>query len=107
MRVAVIDAGSNTFLLTIARLSSEGIEPLVERYDVCRLAEGFERQPVISTAASARCIDVLCRYRRLCDEYGVHKIIAFSFIFRRFRNRNFQKEISRSAVLCMAFSSDT
>jgi exopolyphosphatase / guanosine-5'-triphosphate,3'-diphosphate pyrophosphatase len=66
MTVAVIDIGTNTVLLLVARVSKTGgIQPLVYEQRVPRLGRGVDSSGKLDTGAMERVITVLNEYRTL------------------------------------------
>ena len=80
MNIAVMDIGSNTSLLLIARVFSNGGAPKVLKDEVfyTRLAEGFSIQkkspPLITASALKRQTLFFEKSRRLLDKYSVEQI---------------------------------
>ena len=66
MTVAVIDIGTNTVLLLVARITGEGdIQPLVYEQRVPRLGRGVDSSGMLDRGAMERVIAVLNEYRTL------------------------------------------
>ena len=72
MRVAAIDVGTNTALLTIA----EGERPLEERAEIVRLGEGLDRTGRLKEEAIARTVAVVGEYARAIARYGCDRVAA-------------------------------
>ena len=75
-RVAGIDVGSNSFLLTILQLGEEGETVLLDRADITRLGEEVDRNGMLKAAACERCLAMLSGYHDLCHSYGVQAVRA-------------------------------
>ncbi len=73
-RVAAIDVGTNTVLLTIAERREGMLEPLVERATITRLGRGVDRTKALSTEARTRTLDCLREYARAIDQAGVDAV---------------------------------
>lgn len=79
-RAAVIDVGTNSMLLTVARESSgdEGEGPRyvaeLERATITRLGEGVDRTRRLSAAAMERTLGCLRDYAALIREYGAERV---------------------------------
>lgn len=74
--VAVIDIGTNSIKLLIARrLPDGGFEPLIEKSEVTRLGEGLANRR-LSETAMLRTLQRLKYYRETCRQYGVNQVTA-------------------------------
>jgi exopolyphosphatase / guanosine-5'-triphosphate,3'-diphosphate pyrophosphatase len=77
MMVASIDIGTNTVLLLIARVESDGaIIPVVDLQRVPRLGRGVDAARNLHPAAMQRVVDVLKEYRGIIEEHGATHIVA-------------------------------
>ncbi len=78
MRVAALDFGSNTFLLLIAEVDSEGVvkDVLVDECIVTRLAEGVSQTKKICSAAFERAEKCFIKFSESLQKYPVQKIQA-------------------------------
>jgi len=74
-RIACIDIGTNTVLLTVAQLEENGqFKPIFEQSRLCRLGEGVDRARALSPAAMERTLATLSEYRTLADDAGVVRL---------------------------------
>jgi exopolyphosphatase / guanosine-5'-triphosphate,3'-diphosphate pyrophosphatase len=71
MRVAAIDVGTNTVLLTIADLDRDGPRVVLERASITRLGAGVDRTHALSTEASARTLRELREVANLARDHRV------------------------------------
>ena len=79
MRVAVIDLGTNTFNLFIADIISPTEYKKVFKTKVpVKLGEGGIAKNKIASAAFARGIDALRKYKKLIDGFNTEQIFAFA-----------------------------
>ena len=72
MRVAAIDVGTNTALLTIA----DGGEPLEERAEIVRLGEGLDQSGRLKDEAIARTVAVVEEFARAIARHGCDRVAA-------------------------------
>ncbi len=74
--VAVIDIGTNSIKLLIARrLPNGSFEPLIEKSEVTRLGEGLANHR-LSETAMLRTLQRLKHFRETCRQYGVNRVTA-------------------------------
>lgn len=74
-RVAAIDIGTNSVLLTVAEVSDGGaLTPLVERATITRLGEGVDRTRTLADAAIERTLACLAEYAEAIREAGATRI---------------------------------
>jgi len=86
-RVAGIDVGSNSFLLTILELSEGHETVLLDRTDMVKLSAGVDRTRRIDAAACQRGLDLLAEYHRLCAAHDVDAVrLAGTAVFRDAEN---------------------
>ena len=87
-RVAAIDVGTNTVLLTIAECSPQGIiTPLLEAAQITRIGEGLGTRASFVEPAMARTLAVLQAYAERCREMHVERISCVgTAAFRRADN---------------------
>ncbi len=74
---ATIDIGTNTTLLLIAKMSTDGSVIVVE--DIAklpRLGEDLAKQNILTAAAQHRTIAVLQEFKEICDQHNVTNIAA-------------------------------
>jgi exopolyphosphatase / guanosine-5'-triphosphate,3'-diphosphate pyrophosphatase len=75
MRIASIDIGTNTLLLLIGEVLSDGSLSIVyDEHTIARLGEGVHASKYINEQAIKRASDILHRYRHLCESFQVEKI---------------------------------
>ena len=76
MNVAVVDIGSNSTRLLIARLDSGRVTELVRHSTVTRLGAGVDSEGRLADDAMARVYDVLARYRSEVDAHDCEATVA-------------------------------
>src|SRR4030095_2029979 len=75
MNYASIDIGTNSVLLLIASMNSEGaIRPLVEKAEITRLGEKLDQNGNLSPEAMERTLKALRKYTDLCHRNQVERI---------------------------------
>lgn len=72
MIAAVIDIGTNSARLLIARKDGEW-QDILRTVEITRLGEGVDRTRIIKSEAMERTLSVLSRFRELMDQHGVQK----------------------------------
>ncbi len=75
-RVAVIDVGTNTVLLTVAERSGASFHPVVERAEITRLGRGVDRTGRLDPSAIAETVAVIARYVAEARSLGAERIAA-------------------------------
>jgi exopolyphosphatase/guanosine-5'-triphosphate,3'-diphosphate pyrophosphatase len=75
-RVAAIDVGTNTVLLTVAERRGRSFQPVVERAEITRLGRGVDRTGRLDPAAIADTVVVIARYAAEARSLGVTRIAA-------------------------------
>jgi exopolyphosphatase/guanosine-5'-triphosphate,3'-diphosphate pyrophosphatase len=75
-RVAAIDVGTNTVLLTVAERRGGGLAPVVERAEITRLGRGVDRTGRLDDAAIAETVAVVARYAAEARALGATRIAA-------------------------------
>ena len=76
-RIAAIDVGSNTILLTVAAYDPEaGIVVVEEGEDQPRLGAGLSATGQLSEPAMLRALQTLTAMRDVCTRYGVRRLAA-------------------------------
>ncbi|MBS1111331.1 MAG: Ppx/GppA phosphatase [Anaeromyxobacteraceae bacterium] len=75
-RVAVIDVGTNTVLLTVADRSGTSFRPVVERAEITRLGRGVDRTGRLDASAIAETVAVIARYAAEARSLGAERIAA-------------------------------
>ena len=73
-RVAAIDVGTNTVLLTVAERRGASFAPVVERAEITRLGRGVDRTGRLDAAAIAETVAVLARYAAEARSLGATRI---------------------------------
>lgn len=77
MTNAVIDIGTNTVLLLIARLKSKHQLGVIHQESaVPRLGQGLSENHCLDAPAMERTLEVLKKYKEICKQHKVKKIIA-------------------------------
>ncbi len=86
--VATFDVGSNTVLVTIAKLKQQACHPredgdpdlyiniLHDAGEVCRLSEGLTLGGLLKAEAKQRVLNCLQKFKKICDKYVVDEIFA-------------------------------
>jgi exopolyphosphatase/guanosine-5'-triphosphate,3'-diphosphate pyrophosphatase len=75
-RVAAIDVGTNTVLLTVAERRGRSFHPVVERAEITRLGRGVDRTGRLDPAAIAETVAVIARYAAEARSLGATRIAA-------------------------------
>ena len=76
-RSAFIDVGTNTVLCLIADLRETGrFRVLDDLAEIAGLGRGVDQSGLISGAGEQRCLEILERYRKHCENLGVEEIFA-------------------------------
>ncbi len=76
VRLASIDIGTNSVLLTVAEAGPTGLLPVVERATITRLGEGVDRTRALSEAAVERTLSCLAAYAEVLRAEGVARVEA-------------------------------
>lgn len=76
VRVAVIDIGTNTVLMTVADTAGGVI--LRDEHAIARLGEGVDKTRRISDEAYERFAEIMRRYRGIIDELTVERVVPFA-----------------------------
>jgi exopolyphosphatase/guanosine-5'-triphosphate,3'-diphosphate pyrophosphatase len=94
-RGASIDLGTNTFLLLVADVDGQKIEPVIEREEIIRLGKGVDAAGNISSEAMARGLKCLEEYVSQARAHGAEKVYASgTSALRDARNREaFRKQV--------------
>lgn len=74
--LAVVDLGTNSTRLLIARVVDGRVEELERRSTVTRLGEGVDSSGRLSDTAMERVFDTLAAYREAIDAHGAAPIVA-------------------------------
>jgi len=75
-RVAAIDVGTNTVLLTVAERRGRSFQPVVERAEITRLGRGVDRTGRLDPSAIADTVEVIARYAAEARRLGATRIAA-------------------------------
>lgn len=75
-RIAAIDIGTNSILLTILRIERGTIHTLAERSRITRLGEGLNATDKLSDEPMQRSVEALRDFLRECEQAGVDTILA-------------------------------
>ncbi|MHC8441626.1 MAG: Ppx/GppA phosphatase family protein, partial [Candidatus Eutrophobiaceae bacterium] len=67
--MAVLDLGSNSFHLVVARVVEDTLQILHKDKQIVGMAAGLDEQLMLSAESMERGLEVLAGYRRLLDEY--------------------------------------
>jgi len=78
MTLAVVDMGTNSTRLLIARVDGGRVEELERRSTVTRLGQGVDSSGRLADEAIERVFDVLGTYKSLIDEHGAEKVVALA-----------------------------
>ncbi len=71
-RIAAVDCGTNTILMTVGEVDSSGeMRILADEHFIARLGEGLNENGVISDEAFERAAKIFEKYRSICDSFGV------------------------------------
>lgn len=75
-KIAVIDLGTNTFHILIARTNLDSVEVLHREKIAVKIGEGGINAKVIIEEAKARAIAALKHFKKVADDFGVQEIHA-------------------------------
>ncbi|MBS1313911.1 MAG: Ppx/GppA family phosphatase [Clostridia bacterium] len=76
-KIGIIDLGSNTARLLIMQIMEDGHFVVLDQLkETPRLGEGMERDGFLKPVRIQATIRTLKMFRKLCDSYGIEKIIA-------------------------------
>jgi exopolyphosphatase/guanosine-5'-triphosphate,3'-diphosphate pyrophosphatase len=76
--IAVVDIGTNSTRLLIARVTGGRVEQLERRSTVTRLGQGVDSSGRLADEAIARVVRTLAEYRQSIDRYGASKVVALA-----------------------------
>jgi exopolyphosphatase/guanosine-5'-triphosphate,3'-diphosphate pyrophosphatase len=76
LRIAAIDIGTNTALLTIADVSGDGAVAVEERAEITRLGEGLDKTQRLAAGAIERTLGALRTYGELIERLGCDRVVA-------------------------------
>src|SRR5690349_4986650 len=74
--IAVVDIGTNSTRLLIARVVDGRVEELERRSIVTRLGDGVDSTGRLSDAAMERVFETVAGYREAIDEHGADPVVA-------------------------------
>jgi exopolyphosphatase/guanosine-5'-triphosphate,3'-diphosphate pyrophosphatase len=96
-KVAAIDIGTNSVLLTIAEIDGEKAEPIYESAIITRIGEGLTTTGTFGSDAINRTLVALQDYSNICQKKSVDKIfIVGTEAMRRASNANaFIREVKK------------
>jgi exopolyphosphatase/guanosine-5'-triphosphate,3'-diphosphate pyrophosphatase len=77
-RVAVVDLGTNSTRLLVADVEDGAVRELDRRLEITRLGEGVDARRQLLPQAMARVRNVLGDYRRVIEEDGAERTLAFA-----------------------------
>lgn len=96
-KIGIIDLGSNTARLVIVEMLGDGHFMVVDQLkESVRLGKDMERDGFLKPQRIAETMKTLKMFRKLCDAYGIEKIIAVATAaVRRAKNqRSFLEEVA-------------
>ncbi|MCU1462492.1 MAG: exopolyphosphatase [Acidimicrobiales bacterium] len=77
MRIAAVDAGTNSFHLLVVDAHRDGtFVPLLREKDMLRLGDEVGRDGRVSDATSERAVETIRRFRAMADSLGVDEFVA-------------------------------
>ena len=77
-RVGVVDLGTNSTRLLVADVVDEEVREVDRRLEITRLGEGVDARRQLLPEAVARVRNVLTDYRRIIEEHGAERTLAFA-----------------------------
>jgi exopolyphosphatase / guanosine-5'-triphosphate,3'-diphosphate pyrophosphatase len=77
-RVAAIDLGTNSTRLLVADVEDGDVREVDRRLEITRLGEGVDTRRQLLPQAMARVRNVLGDFRRVIDEDGAERSLAFA-----------------------------
>ena len=103
MKVAVVDAGSNSFILLIAQKKDDRVEYLVDLSTIVGMGSLLKGK---NETTFTRALEVVKRYHKISDEFGVDKrVIVGTEIFRKLPKTYFE-ELSKGFDISKILSGD-
>lgn len=78
MRVAAIDLGTNSTRLLVADVANDGVDEVARRLQITRLGEGVDERRRLLPLPITRVRNCLSDYRRLTEELGAVRTLAFA-----------------------------
>ncbi|NPB05653.1 MAG: Ppx/GppA family phosphatase [Aquificae bacterium] len=97
MRVGVIDVGTYSTRLTVAEVGKDDFKVLYEEGKITALGRGVKQTGFLSKEAIEETLEVIKRYKRICDELGVKECLVLGTeALRVAKNREeFERELER------------
>jgi exopolyphosphatase / guanosine-5'-triphosphate,3'-diphosphate pyrophosphatase len=77
-RVAVVDLGTNSTRLLVADVEGGSMREVERRLTITRLGEGVDERRRLLPTAVARVRNTLVEYRRIAEELGAERTLAFA-----------------------------
>ena len=96
-KIGIIDLGSNSARLVIVKMLGDGHFMVIDQLkESVRLGKDMERDGFLKPQRIAETIKTLKMFRKLCDAYGIERIIAVATAaVRRAKNqRSFLEEVA-------------
>lgn len=89
-KYATIDAGSNSILLLIAFFDEKGsFRRILDKSEITRLGKNLNKTGMLSEDSTLKSLEVLKKYRKICDETGVSEIASVgTMALRTAKNSN-------------------
>lgn len=76
MKIASIDIGTNTILLLICEIVNDNLVVLNDEIRIPRIGKDLNFQKIISNQSIDKLISILFEYKKICEDFGVEKIIC-------------------------------
>ncbi|RLB69660.1 MAG: hypothetical protein DRH04_04835 [Deltaproteobacteria bacterium] len=97
LRVAAVDAGTNTFRLLIADRDGGVRHPLCKVQRITRLGRGYQRDVGLSAESMERAKEVLTEFSRLIDRHAPDRLraVATSIVREANNGRQFVEDVFR------------
>ena len=98
-KIGIIDLGSNSARLVIVQVLDDGHFMVVDQLkESVRLGKDMERDGFLKPQRVAETIKTLKMFRKLCDAYGIERIVAVATAaVRRAKNqKSFLDEVATS-----------
>lgn len=97
VKLATIDIGTHSVLLLITAKKDDDLVPLVDEATLTRIGEGMGKANAFSVGGMARTLAVLKKYKKICEEHAVEKILAVgTAAFRKAKNaKGFVEQVEK------------
>ena len=108
-KIGIIDLGSNSARLVIVQMLGDGHFIVIDQIkESVRLAKDMERDGFLKPQRIAETLKTLKMFRKLCDAYGIERIIAVATsAIRRAKNQtSFLEEIATSCGIKLKVLTD-